>query len=409
MLQVFEHQRLLLNADFQPQHLAALLRFNDAHSNKYFTAIHRGVKFSHYVGVLQVGDLTIEILPKADKQSSDTPQQWRSVLLEMLAYCQLLRLESLTNAALALRHQSLLDIYIHVFLTAVEDLLRQGLVKQYEPTAQQNKSLKGQLQFQKHLTLNLIHKEKFFTKTAAYTLDYPLHQVLAKALRLVQRTTRQQAIKQKCRQLLFQFPSVSDFRGGDEALERMTLHRKTAHYQTALDIARLLLRSYCPDLQSGNFDVLAILFDMNLLFEQYVFQSLQKCSRALGFVVQAQPRQQFWQHKTIRPDLVLQTNNQQFVLDTKWKILDRPHPSDADLKQMFVYGHYFEAARGVLIYPKTAGLAVSFLKGIFNKKMYHEKTDKLTEQYCDLCFVAVVKNGRLNRELGQEILAFLKV
>ena len=53
---------------FEAHELLAIQKYNTINKNKYFTLTHNGVKFKNYVGVLQVGKLTIEILPKADKQ-----------------------------------------------------------------------------------------------------------------------------------------------------------------------------------------------------------------------------------------------------------------------------------------------------------------------------------------------------
>ena len=62
-----------------------MLRLNEYHQGAYFEPIAKGVKFSQYVGVIQIDGLTIEIHPKADKDEDSAP--WRHVLLNMLKAC----------------------------------------------------------------------------------------------------------------------------------------------------------------------------------------------------------------------------------------------------------------------------------------------------------------------------------
>ena len=65
---VYEHDRLTTdNASFNHKHLNALLKLNEYHNFDYFDPIPNGVKFKQYVGIIQVDGLSIEILPKADK------------------------------------------------------------------------------------------------------------------------------------------------------------------------------------------------------------------------------------------------------------------------------------------------------------------------------------------------------
>lgn len=408
MFQVFEHERLTLNDDFKQHHLNALLRFNDQNGNKYFTAIHRGVKFNHYVGVLQVGDLTIEILPKADKNEQGNTEIWRQALLQMLHFCKIIKIESLSKAPLTLSKHSLLDIYIHVFFYEVEQLLHRGLVKQYQTIHQQNNSLKGQIQFQKHIVQNLVHKERFFTQSSVYQSNHVLHQVIVKALKTLLNTSNSPSIQNKCRNLLMAFPAVDDFKITSNALNKIMFSQKTAHYQTAIDLSKLILLNYCPDLKSGNFDILALLFDMNKLFEHYVYYSFKRIAQKENISVTGQPSERFWQRKTIRPDIFIEAKQEKFVIDTKWKVVQNNKPHDDDLKQMYVYGHYFEAAKGLLIYPKSTFQETHFIKGDFSKKMFDQATQTMTEQSCDLLFVDVLKNGVLNKNLGKEILKQLK-
>ena len=406
-IQVFEHQRLILDDVFKQHHLNAMLRFNDLHGNKYFTIVHRGVKFKNYVGVLQVGELTIEILPKVDKIAKGNGEEWRSVLLEMLRFTRSLKIETLSKAPLLVSQQSLLDIYLFVFLGEVKKILRQGLVKEYQWDEKQRKSLKGQVQFQQHISKNLVHRERFYTKHQEYTTDYILHQIIACALKVVHQTTTHSTISSQSHQLLKQFSSISTINIQPKLFSNIRLTRKNAHYQSVLDLAQLILMNYCPDLKSGQFDILAILLDMNQLFERYIFEALRKVVHQRNMSIQGQPIRPFWEEKTsLRPDIFLQKANTNYILDTKWKALLRQTPDSEDLKQMFVYGHYFKAAKSVLIYPKTHHVATS-QEGIFHQKMYDEEAGSMVEQSCDLVFVEVMKDGKLNGQIGEDILKML--
>lgn len=95
-IQVFEHESIYTYADKSGRFVTAgqldkLYRFNDENGNKYFTGIRNGIRFNSYVGVIQVGNLIIEILPKIDKVKPDddsSKKQWHNALLQMLAICK---------------------------------------------------------------------------------------------------------------------------------------------------------------------------------------------------------------------------------------------------------------------------------------------------------------------------------
>jgi 5-methylcytosine-specific restriction enzyme subunit McrC len=59
-----------------------------------------------------------------------------------------------------------------------------------------------------------------------------------------------------------------------------------------------------------------------------------------------------------RPDLILEvtpnkTKAQRIIVDTKQKLMENNEPSDDDLKQMFLYAHYFESSSLILLYPSV--------------------------------------------------------
>ena len=88
---VFEHQTIKLNElicgiTFCADKLKTLQSYYGDRGVPYFSLTNNGVRFNEYVGVLQVGNLLIEVLPKADKNTvTDTERnKWRNTLIVML-------------------------------------------------------------------------------------------------------------------------------------------------------------------------------------------------------------------------------------------------------------------------------------------------------------------------------------
>src|SRR5688572_27240495 len=99
-LRVFEHQTVRVGEPLSEAELDALVRFNDASGQRFFTVGHRRITLRNYVGYVQVGQLGIEILPKADRSAArqGDPERWRGGLLRMLEIAGGMRLESPSSA-----------------------------------------------------------------------------------------------------------------------------------------------------------------------------------------------------------------------------------------------------------------------------------------------------------------------
>jgi 5-methylcytosine-specific restriction enzyme subunit McrC len=128
---------------------------------------------------------------------------------------------------------------------------------------------------------------------------------------------------------------------------------------------------------------------------------LKQLEYAENIQVIGQPNRKFWTHnqksRNLRPDILIQKEGKNIILDTKWKVLKRPSPSDEDLRQMFAYANVFNANKTLLIYPKVFDFQ-PFTKGVFNQNK---------DLSCDLFFANVVGEKGLNRGIGREILDLL--
>jgi len=421
VLQVFEHERLTLRADARDQFLAShelarLYDFNDRNDNKYFTGIRDGVKFKSYVGVIQLGGLTIEVLPKSDRTqgAGEDYRIWRTVLLDMLRICKKVNVHTVSETNLRKRHHSILELYFEMYLDEVEVLLRQGLIKKYRRKAGNTSSLKGQILFAQQIQQNLIHQERFFTKHQVYDHENVVNQILMEGLQAISELTQSPSLNQRIAQLTVLFPPIRRKEIQARHFQGLGDDRALSRYQKAINIAKMILLNYSPDIQSGRENMLALMFDMNVLWEEYVYRMLLRM-KIPGLKVEPQNQMRFWENTTlgrsryVRPDLVITMPTsdglETFVIDTKWKVLDAnfPRPSDDDLKQMFVYNAYWKSSRSMLLYPTTFPR-----QEVLGHFWVQHSMDEVNE--CKLGFVGVLNNqGRLNLEIGQSIVEKLKL
>ena len=152
--------------------------------------------------------------------------------------------------------------------------------------------------------------------------------------------------------------------------------------------------------------MIALLFDMNKLWEEYIYRMLAKLQTD-DLKVQFQNRQHFWETKLIKPDIIVEKHYynalgkkviENYVIDTKWKLIDPKKPGDDDLKQMYAYNMYWNAKRSMLLYPNSKRIKENF--GSFWKGREDPKKNQ-----CKVAFVNVLnQNNQLNLEIGNSII-----
>lgn len=404
-INVYEHGRLLIDEKgFQKKHWEAFVKLNTLHNGAYFEVLHNGLKFKQYVGVIQVDGLSVNIHPKADK--SDGDQKWKNVLLQMLKACGRIKADTADSAQLKKQQINLLEVYFQFYLNEVEGLIRQGLVKKYRKETGNVKALKGKLEFAGNIRHNLIHKERFYTTHQVYDLDHQLHQVLAHALDIVGQFSNGTHLNDQLRRVQISFPEVKQIKPNAQTLSALKVNRKTAPYERALELAKFIILNYSPDINHGQQKMIALLFDMNVLWEEYVLKQLKKYTREHpeeGFEVNGQESKVFYESsRSIRPDIVLRKGDETIVIDTKWK---RPYDASAsieDLRQMYTYGRFWNATKLILLYPGDVE------NGSF--KPYPNEYDPEKKHTCKTSFVSVLDDNHcLDTTIGENVINIIEL
>lgn len=410
-IQVFEHSTLNIGTgDFKTSHWESLGWYNENHGGKFFTLTPRGVKFNQYVGVIQVNNLTIEILPKIGRTAGDKDKdKWQRVLIDMLRECRWMHVYANEKAALRFKPNSILEAYLELFVNECTNLIREGLVKKYRSVNENCTALKGHLKFASQIQKNLIHQERFFTCHTVFDRENLFNQILLKAIKLIPLFTCSAYLKDKVYNLILSFPELENITVNSETFSKLVFNRKTDRYKEAIEIASMILLNYRPDVSSGQNHILAILFDMNDLWEEYVYRQLAR-HKPMNWSIRAQNSKTFWEmndnykgQKTIRPDIVIydNVNKKSLVVDTKWKLPEDDIPADTDLKQMFVYNEYWLSNSAVLFYPKSE---------FVEKPIYSKGSFKQKDHQCGILKMSVLDetNTSLDSTMGKRLNDFFE-
>lgn len=411
LIQVFEHDRLNVGGLFTDKHLKALAAYLTKNEvSGFYSLLYNGVRFNQYVGVIQVDDLTIEVLPKTDKHSLKE-SDWQQVLIEMLKISLHVEAKTTNTAAVNTRKLNVLDAYLLIFLEEVQALLHKGLIKKYRKNESNQNVLKGRIVFNQHLTKNLVHAEKFFVQHSVYDKNNVYNSILYKALNVIARLSVSSAVKSRVNTTLFDFPECDDVKVLDKLFSKLVYDRKTTGYKKAIELARIILMNFHPDFKGGRNNILAIMVDMNELWENYIYFTMVRAVKGREIFVRAQNKKDFWIQpggytRTIRPDIVVDFNGtkKNIVLDTKWKYQSKTSVEDA--RQMYAYGHYFNSEHGILLYPNKfeGSTKVEYKSGNFIKS----DVVSFKEQQCGLLWVDLIDDeNQINKNIGTQIIAKL--
>ena len=327
------------------------------------------IQARNYVGVLQTkSGLTIEILPKiADKNDAERS---KAVFIKMLRTLKNFPFKSSNLASLKTQNLPLLEIFISMFLCELESLVKKGIKSDYVALEENLNFLKGKLNINEQIKRNSIHKERFYVRYSEFLSDIKINRIIKTTLQFLYKKSNSSKNQQKIRELLFIFDEVSECEDYKNFFAKLVINRQVKHYEQTLLWCKIFLlgNSFTP--HNGDDLALALLFDMNALFESYVGNFIKKSFP--GTILQHSEKYLVEEPKSfkLRPDIFLEGD---FIADTKWKIVkSRDDISQADLYQLYAYGKKHECSNLYLIYPKIDGVKQEFMKFGYDDKMLLE-------------------------------------
>ena len=310
----------------------------------------------NYVGVIQTKDgTTIEILPKI---KNATTEKSKDILIKMLKTLKNSPFKNLSVANLKSSKIPLFEIFISMFLEELTVLVRNGIKSDYISKEENLKFLKGKLKISEQIKYNTIHKERFFVQYEEFISNRVENRLIKTTLKFLYNKSKLNKNQQRIREFLFVFDEIEISHNIKTDFSKIKLNRQMKDYEQVLLWCKTFLfeNSFSP--YKGNDIAFALLFDMNLLFESFVYSYLKKSSNFQDIKSQDRTHHLAYENGIgrfrLKPDIVI--NGGKIIADTKWKILSEDKAYNGvlqdDMYQLYAYGTKYDNCEKIyLIYP----------------------------------------------------------
>lgn len=349
------------------------------------------LRATQYVGVLRVGDITIQVLPKIDYEPAGNPEAPEGSeshllaaesathnLLHMLSYAEDLHVREQEVSSLAVRRSDWFELLTRLFAARLHRQAQLGLERTYLSIEETIPFIRGRWLLTQQLVRRPYVKHAFDVAYDEYTMNTPLNQVFAFVVRRLLLASEDPANLALLRDLEIWLGDVQPPNEVTEALlDQVRFDRLNERFQPSYNLARLFVESSVFQLTAGGRQSFALMLDMNDLFERFIAAFLVRHS---GRIL---PQQ--WEHASVSPQskghvyyLARRVPNGQpllrlvpdvlvtdvlrkplLALDTKYKRLEAGHTlygiAESDMYQMLAYIVGLHCDRVLLLYPRWAG------------------------------------------------------
>lgn len=254
----------------------------------------------------------------------------------------------------------LVEIIAIMLAKLVQQATRRGLLNGYQCEDEALQAPRGRILFDEQIRRRLGTSPPIEIRHDVFTSDILENRLLLAALGAMTRMRLQSAAaKRELARAQRLFGAVRRLHFEPASIPMVYFTRLNGHYQPAISLASLVLRSASLDLGVGGTRGSAFLIDMNTAFERFVRSAIRA---ALGVEIARFPERPRAVHLDeagvvpLKPDLcLLEDGRMVWVGDAKYKRLPVGGYQNADLYQLLAYAVALALPGGTLVYAADEG------------------------------------------------------
>ena len=369
-----------------------------------------GIKTKSWVGVIKYKNLHLEILPKLISEDANNDkkisEEERSIILKnlifMLSYTKNLDIKTNDNAKLSTEKNPFIEILIREFATSLFEALKRLTPKRYVREEENLNYLKGKIKFSENIRYNCTNQAKFYCEYDEFSENNLLNQLFLFVSTCLYNISNNSYNKKTLKFIINYYSDISFVRFDKFKVRKIKLTRNQELFKKPFKLAKMFVEQTSVDLSKNKFENITLVWDMNKLFEEFIFELIKR--KIPDCQVKAQKTKRLLiRNKETRRDTKVDifVKNPKVIIDTKYKkFTDFDDISSADIYQVTTYCLLHNYNRAILLYPQ-------FENDIPDIKDYYLNNDG--DQYCiDFCTINLKHNDLNSVNTQKNIVEKLK-
>lgn len=349
-----------------------------------------GVKARNYVGVIKFKNTQFEILPKLisqykddNKLTDEEKEKQNQIILKnlvfMLSYTKHLDIKSTSCAKLAKTQNPFLEVLIREFAESLFECLKRLTPKNYIREEDNLNYLKGKLKFTENIRYNSANQAKFYCEFDEFSENCVLNQLFNYVSICLHSISKDSNNKKLLKFIINYYQDIKLVRFDKFKCQKIRLNRNQQLFKKPFELAKMFVEQSSVDLSKNKFENITLLWDMNELFEEFIYQVMKKHNIA---DVSPQKKKRLLvcggsTYRDTKVDIMVYKDKTkkipEKVIDTKYKRFESlDDVASADIYQVSTYCLLHGVKEAILLYPQWGEEEIEITKNTYNLQTQEE-------------------------------------
>lgn len=328
-----------------------------------------GIETTSWVGVIKYKNTHLQILPKLiytkeyeedydDKTKEETISNVLKNLIFMLSYTKKLDIKTSNDAKLLASKNPFIEILIREYANSLFECFKRLTPKKYVRVKDNLNYLKGKIKFTENIRYNSSNQAKFYCQYDEFSENNILNQLFLFVSTCLYNISTDSYNKKTLKFIINYYSDIKLVRFDRFTAEKINLSRNQKLFKKPFNLAKMFIEKTSVDLSKNKFESITLIWDMNKLFEEFVFEIMKKNESELGWKFTAQKCKKLLigdenKKRNTYVDIFAEKYNGKIIIDTKYKIFKGIDDfSNADVFQVSTYCLLHNTDKAILIYPR---------------------------------------------------------
>ena len=344
----------------------------------------RGIRTNNYIGTIVFKGQQLNIFPKVFRTDSGDNERdeldlhhLMKNLVRWIEYCGKMDYPYISIDSEFEDCNDLRELFITLYVRYVKNALDRGLFYRYEEQTEDCSAIKGKVDFKDYFTRKYPNGQldKFQCTYSNFEFDNVLNRIIKYTCKGLMSENLSPKNQKAVRHILMKLNDVSDIRCTPHDCDTVRLSRLHRHYSIILSMSKMFLLNKTSSYNVDNNESFCFMFPTEILFEGFIGGFMHhvlhgeakvtlQASEMSVFEEVEYAGQSYGKALTMRHDILVEHKEKGvFVLDTKYKMLDRfegnsnfvtiisTKVSTADIYQVLTYAEKRGLKKVYLLYP----------------------------------------------------------